>query len=132
MTRRRSHKNETDLINLTPLLDVLFVVLVMFILITPLIQTDNIELTKAPKECSQAGSKEHQGLKILVDNNNDIWVQKKKLTYRELQLIASKLTHHKTLQLYCDKRASFGTFQRIKMMMQEAGFSELQVVLEHE
>jgi biopolymer transport protein ExbD len=132
MRRRRSFKNDGELVNLTPLLDVLFVVLVMFIIITPLIQTDNIALSKVEKNSTSAESKEFEGLKILVDQNNVIKVNGNQLSYDELKRLALKLSHQKKLQLYCDKNASFGNFQKIKMMMQEAGFNELQVVVEHE
>lgn len=132
MKKRRSFHEQEELINLTPLLDVLFVVLVMFILITPLINTDNIDLTKVEMQKNDSSMQDQDNLKILVHRDNTIAINNKKVTYSELKLIANKIRNHNQVQLFCDQKANFGTYQRIKSMMQEAGFKELQVVIDHE
>ncbi len=104
----------------------------MFILITPLINTDNIELTKVESQKIDSSKQDQEHLKILVHCDNSIVINGKKVSYNELKLIAKKIYNRDQVQLFCDQRASFGTYQRIKSMIQEAGFKELQVVIDHE
>ncbi|MDN3505510.1 MAG: biopolymer transporter ExbD [Rhabdochlamydiaceae bacterium] len=124
--------NEGELINLTPLLDVLFVVLILFMLAAPLLQIDKISLSKGSIEKEEFSDHGVNTLKIQVTHDNVIEIQNKKIPVKLLQ--ATFIALHQqfpniTPTLFCDKGASFGTYQIIKNSLEEAGFREMEVIL---
>ena len=50
--RPNTFPDENELINLTPLLDVLFVILILFILIAPMMNLEEIKLTESSSKDS--------------------------------------------------------------------------------
>lgn len=126
------HSNEVGNIELTPLIDVVFVVLIMFILIAPLLEIDNVKLARAPQR-EQTESTNMSTLTIHVHENNTIWINKNQVTPENLcpMLKALKVKNPKlNPQLFQDRKAHFGTYQMVKNAVEEAGFDELDIVLE--
>jgi len=121
-------------INLTPLIDVVFVVLIIFIIIAPMLEVDNIELAAAAHSPvkEMANVQESSPLAIHVHADNTIWFQQKKVTCDQLFLLLKEAKKHypqKTPQLFHDKKASFGTYQNIKNTLELAGFETLDIIL---
>ena len=121
-------------INLTPLLDVVFVVLIMFIVVVPILELDKVSLAQ--------GRSDHQQVKpahgnspvtLHVREDASVWLGKRQVGTERLDEIMAAL-HAKfpaeTPQLFCDKRAPFGTYQIVKNAVEAAGYEELDVVLE--
>jgi biopolymer transport protein ExbD len=126
---------DESLLNLTPLIDVVFVVLILFILIAPMLETDRIQLASgAPKEKTQPITQPEAGpLAIYVHKDNSIWVRSKKVTSDQLLLLLKQEKNtrpHQTPQLFQDKKAEFGLYQTVKNAVEMAGFEELDVILE--
>lgn len=121
-------------INLTPLIDVVFVVLIMFILIAPMLEVDKVKLAAgASHEETEAVTA--SALAIHVHENNSIWINKREISPENLRPIL-KAVYAKnpklTPQLYHDERAYFGTYQKVKNALEEAGFEQLDVILKNE
>ncbi len=140
MRRRRfrgTFDNEgEELINLTPLIDVLFVVLIMFILIAPLLDLDRIQLAeKGVQRHEMVSVNNSRPLKIFVHKDDSIWLGKHLLSIDALAttLIELKKIHPDEIpELYCDESGTFGTYQRIKNAIESAGFEQLDVILKRE
>lgn len=119
-------------LNLTPLIDVVFVVLIMFILIAPMLEVDKVKLAPGPL-CNQTDAISPGPLLIHVQEDNTIMINKRVVSLENLRPILQVL-HAKdpklTPQLYQDERARFGTYQAVKNAVEEAGFSELDVILD--
>ena len=133
LLHHREGLEETE-INLTPLIDVVFVVLIMFIIVAPLLELERIQLAKGPthdqKETSSV--QEMSALHIHVREDNSILLNGKALLLGQLSehLKRSYRAFPKaTPQLYHDKRATFGTYQDVKNAVEEAGFEELEIIL---
>lgn len=133
LKRRILEPTETPEINLTALIDVVFVILIMFILIAPMLDIDRVDLA------SSAGHKEE---KNAIDNNhpiilhvyadNRISLNKKQVTLKELPAILSEaFKEHPKVRpvVYHDKDATFGTYQAVKNAVENAGFSEMDLIL---
>jgi len=124
--------NSTDenLINLTPLIDVVFVVLISFILIAPLLEVDHINLAASPYQHDKNTNKTNIVLKVKEDNS--IFLNNRLVSINELGDLLKKIKRdnpNQTPQLYHDKSAYFGTFQSIKNIMEANGFEQVDVVL---
>ncbi|MBM3198026.1 MAG: biopolymer transporter ExbD [Chlamydiae bacterium] len=134
LSSRAAQESDEPLVNLTPLIDVVFVVLIIFILIAPMLDVDKVQLASAPQPNEHTNSTlEESPITLHVREDNSIWFHKKKLSVEQLYplLIQEKQRHPRVIpQLFHDKRASFGTYQSIKNAMESAGFTELDVILE--
>lgn len=121
-------------VNLTPLIDVVFVILIMFIVIAPLLELDQIELAYAPRLPLQPTQsvQESSPITIHVQQNNTIWFNNQLVTPLQLtdQLKQAKIQFPKAHpQVFHDKKAHFGTYQSVKNAAEEAGFSQMDLIL---
>ena len=122
-------------INLTPLIDVVFVALIMFIIIAPLLELDRIQLASSAQKDSKemAVVQENSPVSIRVHADNTIWLNGKMVTPDQLLnflKLAKKNYPNKTPQLFHDKKATFGTYQTVKNAIELAGFEQLDIILQ--
>lgn len=139
MTRSRiSFSGHSDFeepsVNLTPLIDVVFVILIMFIVIAPLLELDRVDLANAPTAnlTTHSSVQESSPIAVHVQSDNTIWLNDRRVTPKELvQLLKeAKLKYPQTHpQIFHDKQAHFGTYQTVKNAAEEAGFSHIDIIL---
>lgn len=127
--------SEETSINLTPLIDVVFIVLIMFIIIAPMLELDRVQLASAAKrdDKEMAVIQEDSPVAIHVHDDNSIWINRRLVTEKELFQIlkeAKRTYPQKIPQLFQDKKAQFGTYQTVKNAVELAGFEQLDVVLQ--
>ena len=132
-TRRKKEWNDEEaLVNLTPLIDVVFVVLIMFILVAPMIELDNVQLAPGKEGNELSSLSTNKSLIIHVKEDNTIWVNARQIPLDRLQYLLSEMRVRQGLeeiQLFHDYRAHFGTYQSIKNSAELAGFRNLDVIL---
>jgi biopolymer transport protein ExbD len=125
---------EEPTVNLTPLIDVVFVILIMFIVIAPLLEQDHVELAEAPhlNLNKHQSVQESSSITIHVKSDNTIWLNQEQISSPQ---IVEKLKQAKlkfptvTPQIFHDKKAYFGTYQMVKNAAEEAGFSKIDIIL---
>ncbi|KKK61020.1 hypothetical protein LCGC14_3018500, partial [marine sediment metagenome] len=112
-------------------IDVVFLVLISFILIAPLLEVDHINLaegsTKSDKNIEQTS------IVLKVKEDNSILINNRLVTLLELKdLLKEKkrANPNQIPQLYHDKKATFGSYQSIKNLVELTGFEKLDVVLQ--
>lgn len=136
--RRSRHFHEDEapeepLINLTPLIDVVFVVLISFMLIAPILDLDHVELAHSgPNIQKEQSSSQASPLTIHVRSDNTIWFQGQALSSKQLEekLKTEKKRHpNQTPQVIQDYRAQFGTYQTVKNTLETCGFDQMDIVL---
>ena len=132
----RSNRGDVlePVVNLTPLIDVVFVILIIFIVIAPLLELDQITLADSShagnNECLSSG--DCSPIAIQVQRDNAILFNGKKISLNELQgqLQDAKLKFPAARpQLFHDKQAQFGTYQSIKNIVEISGFTQMDIVL---
>ncbi len=139
MSRRAFHWSnnsaiEEPAVNLTPLIDVVFVILIMFIVVAPMLELDRVELADtsyAPQEKS-ISVQEASPIAIHVRQDNTILIEGRAVTFSQLAdyLKQAKVRYPNAKpQLFHDKNANFGTYQAIKNAAEAAGFQQMDVVL---
>ncbi len=133
-TLREGAGDEEAVINLTPLIDVVFVVLIVFILVAPMLEVDRVKLAAANPETQQLYTTVHDQspVTIHVRADDSIWFNKENVTPEVLRI---RLEHARAVhltakpQVFHDKRATFGTYQTIKNAIEAVGFEEMDIVL---
>lgn len=134
--RARSSRStdEEATINLTPLIDVVFVVLIIFILIAPILQVDRVRLASGvQKEGKESAAQENSPIAIHVRADNSIWLNNRAVSGSQLLELLKEAylrAPHKAPQLFNDKKAFFETYQTVKNAVELAGFEELDVILQ--
>lgn len=131
---KSDHDDEDGNINLTPLIDVVFVVLIMFILVAPLVEIDKIILASAgsEKKADMTSFHENGEIKIHVYKDNTVWLNGVPVELSELTRELTQLFHvNPTVspQIFHDREAYFGTYQSVKNSAEAAGFQSLDVIL---
>lgn len=140
MTRSRisftNHSTfEEPTVNLTPLIDVVFVILIMFIVIAPLLELDRVELAEAPSRnmlTTSSSVQESSPITLHVHSDNAIWLNHQRVNLEELSglLKQAKGQYPQAQpQIFHDKSAHFGTYQAVKNAAEEAGFSQIEIIL---
>lgn len=125
-------EGEEPLINLTPLIDVVFVVLITFILIAPILQVDLVELAAGGPSSVKQSASTSSALSLSVRADNTIWYQGRVWSLKELEpmLREEKRKNPRAIpQLAQDERAQFGTYQSVKSLLERVGFEEMELLL---
>lgn len=136
--RYRTFPQEPDLdeggLNLTPLIDVVFVVLIMFIIMAPLVEIDRIALASG-KPLKKSTPMQEMPITIHVRGDNTLYVNHRLVSLPELSTIMVKLHETyptQTPQIYHDKNATFGTYQQVKTTLEAAGFEQMDLILKND
>ncbi|MFA5250501.1 MAG: biopolymer transporter ExbD [Parachlamydiales bacterium] len=135
MSRRKIvHVEEAadeSFLNLTPLIDIVLVVLVAFVLIAPLIEVDQVDLAGG-SVLSREAKISAALINIYVKEDNTVMLNQKALSFLELKAELERLKAlypDETPKLFEDKKSAFGTYQEVKNMVEELGFARMDVIL---
>ncbi len=118
-----------ELIHLTPLIDVVFIVLIVFISISPFYATDSIKLAPSSPEKTASSFEENHSLKIYVDERGIVQIDGIEVALPHLSSLL-KPRQEKIASLYYDEAAPFGVYQRIKNVLEKEGYEQLIIVLD--
>lgn len=122
---------EDPYLNLTPLIDVVFVVLIIFIVVAPLVRLDEVELANGPSTTQKAPSA-NQGIQIHVRANNSLTLNSEPTTLAQLKpklkTLKERFPNERPL-IFHDKKAHFGTYQELKNTLEASGFQQMDIVL---
>lgn len=125
---------EEPTVNLTPLIDVVFVILIMFILVAPMLEMEQVQLADAPAGEVEGMAEVQQSspISIHVHHNNAISFNTQPVKLEQLPTLlrqAKKKYPNARPLLFHDKRGHFGTYQAVKNAAEQAGFHQMDVVL---
>ena len=126
---RRKRLVPTADINVTSLVDVAFVLLIIFMITAPMMQGGvSVELPRA--EGRPLSPKE--GVTITVDRSGQIFVDQTRVTYDEFRAAFRALVAKKgssTVYLRGDRRGNYGNVVRVLAAIQAAGIPNMSVNL---
>jgi biopolymer transport protein ExbD len=124
---------ENELINLTPLLDVLFVILILFIIIAPLMNIDKINLSESSsKTLSSSSMEDRSAISIYLHADDTVSIGTKKVEKHALRFVLEEIHKQNKAalpRLFIDKKSSFGTFTETKDLIEDCGFESLDLVV---
>ena len=89
MRRRRARHEEESEVNLTPMLDVVFIMLIFFIVTASFVKEAGIEITRPP--AATAERKERGNILIAITNNDQIWIDRRQVDPRALRANIERL-----------------------------------------
>lgn len=125
---------EEPVVNLTPLIDIVFVILIAFIVIAPLLELDRVELADAASDVPDKtiSVQETSPIAIHVRHDNTVTLNGEVMAIEQLPTALQQLKKRYPQvrpQLFHDRKAHFGTYQAIKNAAEFAGFQQMDVIL---
>lgn len=126
MQRRRKSVDSNSLIVMTPMIDVMTVLLAVFVVTAPML-TSGIDLD-LPKAGHSAMSGDDHAIQIGVDTSGRYFVGKEQRSKKEIvdRLVAMRGENPKlTIMINGDKNANYGAVMSMMGALKDAGFQKV-------
>ena len=122
MRRRRDRKKSESEVNLTPMLDVVFIMLIFFIVTASFVKESGIEISRPG--ASTAVRKEKGNILIAISANDQIWMNRRQVDPRALRANIER-AHAENPQgaviIQADKEAKTGLLVQVMDAARSAG-----------
>jgi len=89
MRRRRQRHDDENEVNLTPMLDVVFIMLIFFIVTASFVKEAGIDISRPP--AATAVRKERGNILIAITENDQIWIDRRQVDPRALRANIERL-----------------------------------------
>ena len=123
-------------INVTPMADIMLVLLIIFMITTPLLQTGvtvNLPKAKNPLDAPEADSKD--AIVIALTREGRIYLQKTSISEEDLvKILNDRLTNeiNKTMFLKADQSVAYGRVVQIVNLCRKSGVERIGLMAEKE
>lgn len=122
-----AHKEETE-INLTPMLDVVFIMLIFFIVTTSFVKETGVDVNRPSASTSE--SKIDSNILIAIKNNEEIWIDKRMIDVKAVRANIEKLkaTNSKnSVVIQSDIDAKTGVLVEVMDQIRLAGITNISI-----
>jgi biopolymer transport protein ExbD len=119
-------------INVTPLVDVMLVLLTVFIVTAPLLM--NAVKVKLPQASAEVAVTVPKTAHISVTDTGDVFLDQKNMPLDSLttELGTLKQKHDPAVEIYADEHAQYGVVAKVLAAIQRAGISKFSFVMSPE
>ena len=120
--------NEESGIELTPMLDVVFIMLIFFIVTTSFVKESGIEVSRP--NAASAEKQERASIFIAIDSEGQIWLQKRRLEIDAVRANIEKLhaeSPEGTVVIQADQRSETGILVKVMDQVRLAGVKNISV-----
>lgn len=121
MARRHAHSEEAE-INITPMLDIVFIMLIFFIVTTSFTKETGASIIKP--EAEQAEALQNGTILIGIRPNDDIWMASRQIELREIRQMVERARAENpegSVVIVADKGSRIGTVTRVMDQVKLAG-----------
>ena len=129
--RRRVRVEEESEINITPLLDIVFIMLIFFIVTATFVKESGIDVTRPDSETAQQQNR--VGILIAISDKNEIWINRRMVDMDAVQANVEKL-HAENPQggavIQADRQAETGVLVEIMDQVRLAGVGAISIAAE--
>ena len=115
-------------IDLTPMLDVVFIMLIFFIVTTSFVKEAGIDVSRP--NAATAEKKEKASILIAISNNGDIWIDKRKVDVRSVRANVETLhaeSPEGTVVIQADQVSKTGILVKVMDQVRLAGVSSISI-----
>jgi len=129
MRRKRiAASNEDTGVDLTPMLDVVFIMLIFFIVTTSFVKESGIDVSRP--NAATAEKKEKASILVGIGPAGDIWIDKRKIDIRSVRANIERLhaeTPEGSIVVQADKASNTGTLVKVMDQIRAAGVTAISV-----
>ena len=131
MRRRRAKKDVASEVNLTPMLDVVFIMLIFFIVTASFVKEAGIDVTRP--QAGTAVRKERGNILIAITENDQVWMDRRQVDPRALRANIERL-HAENPQgsvvIQADKNSKNGLLVQVMDAARASGVSNVSLAAE--
>lgn len=130
--RRRVEEEEDVDINITPMLDVVFILLIFFIVTATFVKTPGAPISKVDIKSVEPLNSQ---IIVALTDTDEIWIDRRQVQMREIyaimqDMISDNPAAEAMIQVDADSRN--GPLQELMAAMQDAGITKIDVSTENE
>ncbi len=131
MIQRRTRERDTSEVNLTPMLDVVFIMLIFFIVTASFVKEAGIDISRPP--AATAERKERGNILIAITANDQIWIDRRHVDPRSVRANIERL-HAENPQgsvvIQADKDSKNGLLVQVMDAARLAGVTNVSLAAE--
>ncbi len=119
-------------INVTPLVDVVLVLLIIFMVVTPMLQKGQAVRLPMTSEPDKKPDEKNQ-IMVVISFNHDYWIDKAKMTESAFPAAikeAFERSMTSSVVIKADKNLEFGVVKKAMMKIKDAGFRDVGLITE--
>jgi len=131
MSRKNSSSEEEQGIDLTPMLDVVFIMLIFFIVTASFIKEAGIEVDRP--EASASVKKPKAKILIAINDKNEIWIDKKRFDIRNFKQKIERMYAEDptgTVVIQADDESNLETLSEVTKAARDVGIADVAVATE--
>lgn len=129
MRKRHCHKqNRPPEINMTPMIDMVFILLIFFIVTTSFVKETGINVSRPSAQTSER--KERGNILIAVTKGGEIWIDRRKVDINAVRANVERLhveNPEGAVIIQADKDAMMGVFVKVMDQVRLAGISNISI-----
>ena len=125
-------KNDEPRVDLTPMVDVVFLLLIFFMISTTFVESPGLSI-KLPESSAETVDREPKEIKIYLSKEGDIYHKDHKVTLDEFRQVLAEhgdQAEQTTFMLLADKDAKHGKVVRLMDLARDAGYLKLAIATE--
>lgn len=125
---QRVLEEEESNIDMTPMLDIVFIMLIFFVVTASFVKETGIEINRP--QATTATPKETANIKIAIDAQDSIWIDKHKVDERSVKAILERLhieNPQGALIIQADKKSTNDKLVRVMDAARQAGISAISI-----
>ena len=129
---RKSHRLDSKLkseINITPLVDVMLVLLIVFMIAAPLLSVG--VPVNLPKTEAKSLSSQKDPLTVTIDSNGKVFIQEKEIAFDQLATKLNAISENgykEKIYIRGDRSADYGKILKVMAQINTAGFENIGLV----
>ncbi len=131
MARKRNRETEEASVDMTPMLDIVFIMLIFFIVTTSFVKEAGIEINR-PKAANATTAKS-ANIFIAVRANGEVWMDKRVIDVERVGANIEKMLAEQptdTVVIQADKEAKHGTVVKVMDQIKAAGIDKISIAAE--
>jgi biopolymer transport protein ExbD len=131
--RPRKSQGQGEAIDLTPMLDVVFIMLIFFIVTASFIKLPGVEVNKV--DTSTEDSYKKVGILVAVSENNEYWIDKKRVETTSLKINLTRLFNENPkggMVIQADNESNIEAVAKVADIARDIGISPVAVSVEND
>jgi biopolymer transport protein ExbD len=131
--RTRKSQGQGETIDLTPMLDVVFIMLIFFIVTASFIKLPGVEVTKV--DTTTEDSYKKVGILVAVSENNEYWIDKKRVETTALKINLTRLFNENPkggMVSQADNESNIEAVAKVADIARDIGISPVAVSVEND
>lgn len=128
LSKMMQEQEEKEEIDMTPMLDVVFILLIFFIVTASFVKEAGIDVNRP--EAATAVKKERANILVAISDKGDIWINKRKVDIRSVQANIERLKAENpqgTVVIQADKKSTTDTLIKVMDSARAAGVFDVSI-----